>query len=236
MNPPLASREDRDALIAGLADGTVDAIATDHAPHDPASKDVEFDRAPFGITGFETAIALALEQLVRTDRISLMRMVELFTTGPARVLGKENGSQAAKAALRTLQFFPPTAPGHTARLNPPAAPATRPLTIAISTAARSPQSSLAKSLGAAELYLFLDLFREKPSKAPTHAPRPFRCSSAARRNKIRGPRPRIPGPRTSCVRSAMHRPPPLAPLRPDVFIEPAPKQKNRRANLACALE
>jgi dihydroorotase len=89
MNPPLAAREDREALIEGLADGTVDAIATDHAPHEPAIKDVEFDKAPFGILGFETAIGLALEQLVHTNRISLMRMVELFTTGPARVLGKE---------------------------------------------------------------------------------------------------------------------------------------------------
>ncbi len=89
MNPPLAAREDREALIAGLADGTVDAIATDHAPHEPALKDVEFDRAPFGILGFETAIALSLEQLVHSGRLSLMRMVELFTTGPARVLGIE---------------------------------------------------------------------------------------------------------------------------------------------------
>jgi dihydroorotase len=89
MNPPLAAREDREALLAGLADGTVDAIATDHAPHEPAIKDVEFDKAPFGILGFETAIGLALEQLVHTNRIPLMRMVELFTTGPARVLGKE---------------------------------------------------------------------------------------------------------------------------------------------------
>ena len=84
MNPPLAAREDREALIAGLADGTVDAIATDHAPHEPALKDVEFDRAPFGILGFETAIALSLEQLVHTGRLSLIRMVELFTTGPAQ--------------------------------------------------------------------------------------------------------------------------------------------------------
>src|SRR6267378_2787737 len=61
MNPPLASREDREALIAGLADGAVDAIATDHAPHEPALKDVEFDRAPFGILGFETALALGLD-------------------------------------------------------------------------------------------------------------------------------------------------------------------------------
>jgi dihydroorotase len=89
MNPPLAGREDRDALIAGLADGAVDVIATDHAPHEPALKDVEFDRAPFGILGFETAIALTLEQLVHTGKISLTRMVELFTTGPARVLGME---------------------------------------------------------------------------------------------------------------------------------------------------
>src|SRR6266849_1972458 len=86
MNPPLASREDRDALIAGLADGSVDAIATDHAPHEPALKDVEFDRAPFGVTGFETAVGLGLE-LVHAGNISLIRMVELFTSGPARVLG-----------------------------------------------------------------------------------------------------------------------------------------------------
>jgi dihydroorotase len=89
MNPPLAAREDRQALLEGLADGTVDAIATDHAPHEPALKDVEFDKAPFGILGFDTALALALEQLVHSGRISLMRIVELFTTGPARVLGKD---------------------------------------------------------------------------------------------------------------------------------------------------
>jgi len=87
MNPPLAAREDQKALLEGLADGTVDAIATDHAPHEPALKDVEFDRAPFGILGFETALALALEQLVHSGRISLVRLVELFATGPARVLG-----------------------------------------------------------------------------------------------------------------------------------------------------
>jgi dihydroorotase len=102
MNPPLASREDRDALIAGLADGAVDVIATDHAPHEPALKDVEFDRAPFGILGFETAIALTLEQLVHTGKISLTRMVELFTTGPARVLGKERTLAAGQPADVTL--------------------------------------------------------------------------------------------------------------------------------------
>jgi dihydroorotase len=102
MNPPLASREDREALIAGLADGAVDAIATDHAPHEPALKDVEFDRAPFGILGFETAIALTLEQLVHTGKISLMRMVELFTTGPAKVLGKQRRLAAGEPADVTL--------------------------------------------------------------------------------------------------------------------------------------
>ena len=88
MNPPLASRADREALLAGLADGAVDAIATDHAPHTQASKEVEFDRAPFGITGFETALGLALEAVLHSGRAPLSRLVELFTSGPARVLGK----------------------------------------------------------------------------------------------------------------------------------------------------
>ena len=105
MNPPLAAREDRKALIEGLADGTVDAIATDHAPHEPALKDVEFDRAPFGILGFETALALALEQLVHAGRISLMRMVELFTTGPARVLGIERKIWPGQPADLTIFSF-----------------------------------------------------------------------------------------------------------------------------------
>ena len=102
MNPPLAAREDREALLAGLADGTVDAIATDHAPHEPALKDVEFDRAPFGILGFETALGLALEQLVDAKRLSLMRMVQLFTTGPAGVLGIERKIAAGQPADLTI--------------------------------------------------------------------------------------------------------------------------------------
>jgi dihydroorotase len=102
MNPPLAAREDREALVRGLADGTVDAIATDHAPHEPALKDVEFDKSPFGILGFETALGLALEQLVHTGKIKLMRMVELFTTGPARVLGKERKLAASEPADLTI--------------------------------------------------------------------------------------------------------------------------------------
>ncbi len=102
MNPPLGVREDREALLAGLADGTVDAIATDHAPHEPALKDVEFDKAPFGILGFETALSLALEQLVHSGRISLMRIVELFTAGPARVLGMERKIAAGQPGDLTI--------------------------------------------------------------------------------------------------------------------------------------
>jgi len=102
MNPPLASREDREALLAGLADGAVDAIATDHAPHEPALKDVEFDRAPFGILGFETALGLALEQLVHCGKLPLMRMVELFTSGPARVLGMERKIAAGQPGDLTI--------------------------------------------------------------------------------------------------------------------------------------
>jgi len=101
MNPPLASAEDRSALIEGLADGAIDAIATDHAPHEAAIKEVEFDRAPFGITGFETALALALE-LVHAGKLSLMRMVELFTTGPARVLGRKRSIVAGEPADLTI--------------------------------------------------------------------------------------------------------------------------------------
>jgi len=103
MNPPLAAREDREALLDGLADGTVDAIATDHAPHEPALKDVEFDRAPFGILGFETGLALALKQLVHSGRVSLMRVVELFTTGPARVLGIKR--KISEGQLADLTIF-----------------------------------------------------------------------------------------------------------------------------------
>ena len=101
MNPPLAASEDRAALLAGLADGTVDAIATDHAPHESALKDVQFDRAPFGITGFETALGLALS-LVHRGTISLARMVELFTSGPAKVLGMERKISAGGPADLTI--------------------------------------------------------------------------------------------------------------------------------------
>jgi dihydroorotase len=102
MNPPLASADDRDALIEGLADGSIDAIATDHAPHHAASKDVEFDRAPFGVLGFETALPLGLTVLVDSGKLSLMRLVELFTTGPGRVLGMDRKIAANESADLTI--------------------------------------------------------------------------------------------------------------------------------------
>jgi dihydroorotase len=92
MNPPLREEADRDALIEGLADGSVDAIATDHAPHHYDEKQVEFDRAPFGITGLETAVPLLLDRLVHTGKITLTRLVELLSTSPAHILGVRGGS------------------------------------------------------------------------------------------------------------------------------------------------
>jgi dihydroorotase len=97
MNPPLREAADRDALVAGLADGTVDAIATDHAPHHYDEKHVEFDRAPFGIVGLETAVSLALDRLVRPGLISMARLVELLSLNPARILRVPGGSLEAGA-------------------------------------------------------------------------------------------------------------------------------------------
>jgi dihydroorotase len=92
MNPPLRDEMDRIAILEGIADGTVDAIATDHAPHHYDEKDVEFDRAPFGITGLETAVSLSLDRLVHSGAITLLRLIELMALGPARILGVPGGS------------------------------------------------------------------------------------------------------------------------------------------------
>jgi len=92
MNPPLRGEFDRDALLDAIADGTVDAIATDHAPHHADEKCVEFSRAPFGVVGLETAVSICLDRLVRQERIPLVRMVELFTSGPASVLRVPGGT------------------------------------------------------------------------------------------------------------------------------------------------
>jgi dihydroorotase len=92
MNPPLREAADRDAMLDGIADGSVDAIATDHAPHHYDEKKVEYDRAPFGIVGLETAVPLSLDRLVHTGRIRLSRMVELLSVNPARILNVPGGS------------------------------------------------------------------------------------------------------------------------------------------------
>ena len=92
MNPPLRDASDRSAVLTGLADGTVDAIATDHAPHHYDEKHVEFDRAPFGIIGLETAVSLSLDRLVHGGAITLTRLVELLAANPARILHVRGGS------------------------------------------------------------------------------------------------------------------------------------------------
>lgn len=94
MKPPLRSAEDVAALIDGIAKGVVDAIATDHAPHTGYQKMQEFERCPFGIIGLETALAIALDRLVHPGHITLLRLVELFTTGPASVFGLPCGRLA----------------------------------------------------------------------------------------------------------------------------------------------
>jgi dihydroorotase len=92
MNPPLREEADRAALIEGLRDGSIDVIATDHAPHHADEKALEFDRAPFGITGLETAVSLCLDRLVHAGVIGLPRLVELLSVNPARVLGVPGGT------------------------------------------------------------------------------------------------------------------------------------------------
>jgi len=97
MNPPLRSERDRDAVIEGLADGTLDVIATDHAPHTRHEKEQEFDLAPFGIIGMETLFPLTYSQLIQPGRISLSDAVRKMTVEPARVLGIDKGTLRAGA-------------------------------------------------------------------------------------------------------------------------------------------
>jgi dihydroorotase len=97
MNPPLRSDADRRAVIEGLQDGTIDCIATDHAPHTVDDKKVEYDQAAFGIVGLETAVALCLDRLVGAKVIDLARLVELLSAGPARTLGLPGGTLAPGA-------------------------------------------------------------------------------------------------------------------------------------------
>lgn len=106
MKPPLRCEVDVDAVIEGVVSGAIDVIATDHAPHAGNDKMQEFERCPFGITGLETAIGLSIETLVHSGKISMMRLVELFTTGPARVLGLSCGT-LAHGAPGDITIFDP---------------------------------------------------------------------------------------------------------------------------------
>ena len=92
MNPPLRGKEDVEAVREGLADGTIDAIATDHAPHGPLDKDVEFQQAAFGIVGLETALGLTLTFLVKPGILTLSQAISRFTGGPSRILGLNRGA------------------------------------------------------------------------------------------------------------------------------------------------
>ena len=109
MNPPLREAADRDAMLDGIADGTVDVIATDHAPHHADEKLVEFDRAPFGIVGLETCVPLVFDRLVHAGRIGVSRAIELLSTGPARVFRLPGGS-LADGAPADITILAPDAP------------------------------------------------------------------------------------------------------------------------------
>ena len=106
MNPPLRSAKDREAILAGLADGTIEILCSDHAPHCDYEKEVEFDYAPFGITGLETELALSLMQLVHPKRISLADMIAKFTVNPARLLNLNKGTLSVGADADVTVFDP----------------------------------------------------------------------------------------------------------------------------------
>jgi len=109
MNPPLRERVDVDAMLHGFADGTVDAIATDHAPHQQDEKHVEFDRAPFGIIGLETAVPLALDRLYHPGIVTLRRLVQLLSANPARILNLGGGTLRPDRPADVTVFAPDAA-------------------------------------------------------------------------------------------------------------------------------
>ncbi|HVF09402.1 MAG TPA: dihydroorotase [Abditibacteriaceae bacterium] len=108
MNPPLRLEEDVAALIEGLKDGTIDAIATDHAPHAAHEKECEFDLALFGIIGLETMLPLAIKHLVEPGHLTLSQVIEKMTAAPARILGLETGTLRAGAPADAVLFKPNT--------------------------------------------------------------------------------------------------------------------------------
>lgn len=110
VNPPLRTESDRRAIITGLGDGTIDAVATDHAPHAPEEKDVEFEYAPPGLVGLETALALGLSELVEPGHLPLPRLLDLMSRAPARILGLEgHGGPLEPGLPANLFVFDPGA-------------------------------------------------------------------------------------------------------------------------------
>lgn len=109
VNPPLRTVEHRAAVIAGLRDGTIDAIATDHAPHAVEEKDVEFQYAPPGLVGLETALALTITELVEPGHISLTRAIDLLSCTPAQILGLDTQGSLAKGSVANVTVFDPVA-------------------------------------------------------------------------------------------------------------------------------
>ena len=107
MAPPLRSEEHREAILQAIKDGTVDAIATDHAPHHADEKALEYDRAPFGITGLETGVGLAFNELVHKGVIDLERLVELCSTNPAKIFGLEGRGTLAPGAIADVTVIDP---------------------------------------------------------------------------------------------------------------------------------
>lgn len=105
MNPPLRTQRDVDAIKQGLNDGTIDVIATDHAPHSLDEKEVDYIQAPFGIVGLETAIGLTITELVETKVISLHQMIEKLSTNPRKIIGKE--IRVAEGEPANLSFIDP---------------------------------------------------------------------------------------------------------------------------------
>jgi dihydroorotase len=106
MNPPLRAARDREAVLEGLADGTIEILCSDHAPHCDYEKEVEFDYAPFGITGLETELALSLMQLYHAKRLGLPELIAKYTVAPAQLLNLPKGTLSVGADADVTVFDP----------------------------------------------------------------------------------------------------------------------------------
>jgi len=109
MNPPLRSKADVEACIQGVIDGTIDCLATDHAPHTREEKELEFDKAPFGIVGLETALPLYAKALVEPGHLTWLQLIEKMTAAPARIMGFKDKGTFAKGASADVTIFDPAA-------------------------------------------------------------------------------------------------------------------------------